>query len=195
MKKIILVLVLVMMYGMASAQTKVIYTCPMHPEIRMSKPGNCPKCGMTLVKKTIKVAATRPAVKKPVVKPKPAAPVQRQQKPVRDKDPAPSNTNASEQSKVIYTCVMHPEVQQDKPGKCPKCGMTLVRKTVTTTALPAKDTSRQTKPPSQQQTNAAQQTSKVIYTCVMHPEVQQDKPGKCPKCGMTLVSEENDQGK
>ncbi len=25
------------------------YTCPMHPEIIQDKPGNCPKCGMTLV--------------------------------------------------------------------------------------------------------------------------------------------------
>ncbi len=25
------------------------------------------------------------------------------------------------------------------------------------------------------------------YTCVMHPEVISNKPGKCPKCGMTLV--------
>ncbi|MCT6717995.1 heavy metal translocating P-type ATPase [Acidovorax sp. K2F] len=25
-----------------------------------------------------------------------------------------------------------------------------------------------------------------IYTCPMHPEVQQDHPGNCPKCGMTL---------
>jgi P-type Cu2+ transporter len=25
------------------------------------------------------------------------------------------------------------------------------------------------------------------YTCPMHPEVMQDKPGSCPKCGMTLV--------
>jgi hypothetical protein len=25
------------------------------------------------------------------------------------------------------------------------------------------------------------------YTCPMHPEVISDKPGKCPKCGMTLV--------
>jgi hypothetical protein len=28
---------------------------------------------------------------------------------------------------------------------------------------------------------------KVHYTCTMHPEVISDKPGKCPKCGMTLV--------
>src|SRR5665648_474337 len=25
-----------------------IFTCPMHPEIRQNKPGNCPICGMTL---------------------------------------------------------------------------------------------------------------------------------------------------
>ncbi len=25
-----------------------IYTCPMHPEVRQDRPGNCPKCGMTL---------------------------------------------------------------------------------------------------------------------------------------------------
>ena len=28
---------------------------------------------------------------------------------------------------VKYTCTMHPEVVMDKPGKCPKCGMTLVK--------------------------------------------------------------------
>lgn len=31
----------------------------------------------------------------------------------------------------IYTCPMHPEVQQDHPGECPKCGMTLELKTMT----------------------------------------------------------------
>ncbi|MBI3222183.1 MAG: heavy metal translocating P-type ATPase [Nitrosomonadales bacterium] len=30
------------------AQPGVMYTCPMHPEIRQPMPGNCPKCGMTL---------------------------------------------------------------------------------------------------------------------------------------------------
>jgi Cu(I)/Ag(I) efflux system membrane fusion protein len=28
-----------------------IYTCPMHPQIIRDKPGNCPICGMALVKK------------------------------------------------------------------------------------------------------------------------------------------------
>ena len=25
------------------------------------------------------------------------------------------------------------------------------------------------------------------YTCVMHPEIHEAKPGKCPKCGMDLI--------
>jgi Cu+-exporting ATPase len=33
-------------------------------------------------------------------------------------------------AKVIYTCPMHPEVQQDHPGSCPKCGMALEPKTI-----------------------------------------------------------------
>jgi RND family efflux transporter MFP subunit len=66
-----------------------------------------------------------------------------------------------------YTCPMHPEVVQDRPGKCPKCGMDLVP------AKPAKA--------------APSQANSRRYTCPMHPEVVQDRPGKCPKCGMDLV--------
>jgi len=32
------------------------------------------------------------------------------------------------EGKVVYTCPMHPEVISDQPGKCPKCGMTLIPK-------------------------------------------------------------------
>ena len=31
---------------------------------------------------------------------------------------------------MIYTCPMHPEIEQDHPGQCPKCGMTLEPKTI-----------------------------------------------------------------
>lgn len=31
---------------------------------------------------------------------------------------------------IIFTCPMHSEVQELKPGKCPKCGMTLVEKKI-----------------------------------------------------------------
>ena len=37
--------------------------------------------------------------------------------------PAPAPTPA--QPGVIYTCPMHPEIRQDHPGTCPKCGMAL----------------------------------------------------------------------
>jgi len=31
-------------------------------------------------------------------------------------------------SEAYYTCSMHPEIHSDKPGKCPKCGMELIKK-------------------------------------------------------------------
>jgi len=41
------------------------------------------------------------------------------------------------------------------------------------------------------QTGQTSQTNKVIqYTCAMHPEVVQDMPGKCPKCGMELIEKQ-----
>ncbi len=32
-----------------------------------------------------------------------------------------------EAQQTFYTCVMHPEIHSPKPGKCPKCGMALVK--------------------------------------------------------------------
>ena len=46
-------------------------------------------------------------------------------------EPATQNGDPSAQKSekaVQYTCSMHPEVVQDKPGDCPKCGMKLVEK-------------------------------------------------------------------
>ena len=31
------------------------------------------------------------------------------------------------------------------------------------------------------------------YICPMHPEVRQDEPGDCPKCGMHLVPDDGPQ--
>lgn len=60
MKKLIVYILLMGLYGFASAhdghaislqqkQQPVVYTCPMHPEIQSKTPGNCSKCGMKLV--------------------------------------------------------------------------------------------------------------------------------------------------
>jgi len=62
----------------------------------------------------------------------------------------------------VYTCPMHPEIRQEGPGSCPKCGMALEPETVT--APPAR----------------------TEYVCPMHPEVVRDAPGACPICGMAL---------
>lgn len=37
--------------------------------------------------------------------------------------PAPASASS------YYTCVMHPQIHEAKPGKCPICGMALVKKT------------------------------------------------------------------
>ena len=34
--------------------------------------------------------------------------------------------------------------------------------------------------------DSAPATAGTVYTCPMHPEIRQDHPGNCPKCGMTL---------
>ena len=34
-----------------------------------------------------------------------------------------------------------------------------------------------------------QNNANTVYTCPMHPEVRQNQPGSCPKCGMALEPE------
>ncbi len=73
-----------------------------------------------------------------------------------------SSQNKSEHTQR-YSCPMHPEILQDQPGNCPKCGMTLE--------------------PTNYSLNSSTQTE---YSCPMHPEVVRNEPGDCPKCGMAL---------
>ena len=121
-----------------------------------------------------------------------------------------------------YSCPMHPEIVQDGPGACPKCGMALVSMmgagadaqrakdpVCGMTVDPAKAAGKHehhgktyyfcskgclekfkahpenylgAKPaPAPAAKPGAQ------YTCPMHPEIVQDGPGSCPKCGMALV--------
>ncbi len=41
---------------------------------------------------------------------------------------APGPAPSAPEGKPSWTCVMHPEIHAEKPGQCPKCGMTLVKK-------------------------------------------------------------------
>ena len=38
-----------------------------------------------------------------------------------------AETSAGHEQAPLYTCPMHPDVQSDQPGRCPKCGMELQR--------------------------------------------------------------------
>ena len=74
---------------------------------------------------------------------------------------------------ALYTCPMHPEVTGHKPGKCPKCGMTL--------SLSKKEQMK-----GEQLTN---------YICPSHADVTSHNPGKCPKCGKKLALSGKEQMK
>jgi len=41
-------------------------------------------------------------------------------------EPTHEHHHMAHDAPVEYTCPMHPEVVQDEPGSCPKCGMNLV---------------------------------------------------------------------
>jgi Cu+-exporting ATPase len=45
--------------------------------------------------------------------------------PARPPEEAQPTQDIATAGATIYTCPMHPEVRQDHPGSCPKCGMTL----------------------------------------------------------------------
>jgi uncharacterized paraquat-inducible protein A len=42
--------------------------------------------------------------------------------------------------------------------------------------------------------SATTETEKPMYHCPMHPEVRQSTPGNCPKCGMKLRSDAEEEG-
>jgi len=74
----------------------------------------------------------------------------------------PAVSGPASASATKWTCPMHPEVESDRPGACPKCGMALEP------AVPAAP------------------ATKTEWTCPMHPEIVRDAPGSCPICGMAL---------
>ncbi|MEM5867917.1 MAG: heavy metal-binding domain-containing protein [Candidatus Aenigmatarchaeota archaeon] len=79
---------------------------------------------------------------------------------------------------TVYTCPMHPEIQQEKPSNCPKCGMKLEKKQVLMTyACPEKDCEYQKANPGK---------------CLHHDKdlVKCEVKYHCPKCGKDVEPEQ-----
>jgi Ni,Fe-hydrogenase III large subunit len=112
-------------------------------------------------------------------------------------------------ARMEYVCPMHPEVVQDEPGSCPKCGMDLVAREAGEEADAAETTGQHDHDHhhghdhKQQQDHGHEHShghgnqqdqyhehTSTEYVCPMHPEVVQDEPGSCPECGMDLEARE-----
>jgi Cu(I)/Ag(I) efflux system membrane fusion protein len=128
------------MHDHAKAAAKDHYLCPMHPTIVQDHPGDCPICGMKLVKAA---AATTDGPGKPAAadaKPRyqcPMHPAIVQDHPgdcpicgmklvaMAAAAPEPSSPAGSATGQALYQCPMHPTVQKDHASDCPICGMKL----------------------------------------------------------------------
>ena len=113
---------------MQNANENNSYTCPMHPEIRQSTPGNCPICGMTLqLASTIKPADADSHVHHQHSHSNESSPhaAHTHQSPTQPFTPVGVSDKSNSNAGASYTCPMHPEIRQSTPGNCPICGMTL----------------------------------------------------------------------
>ncbi len=103
-------------------------------------------------------------------------------------------------ARIEYTCPMHPEVVRDEPGSCPKCGMNLVAREAQAPAGHTHTDQQEMIVDADMHATSDQDhaghhgmdhDTSAKYTCPMHPEVEQNEPGSCPKCGMNLELRES----
>ncbi|MBF0494672.1 MAG: efflux RND transporter periplasmic adaptor subunit [Candidatus Omnitrophica bacterium] len=110
--------------GSDTLKEKVVYTCPMHPAYTSDKPGDCPICGMKLVKKENKPESKPAHVK--------------------------GGSNRAEEKTLDEICVEHKCDMQNcpmmvktriKPGErifCPVCGEVIITKNGKAVEIPIK---------------------------------------------------------
>lgn len=151
-----------------------VYVCPMHPEVRSDKPGQCPKCGMNLVpeKKRKKAPATDHSSHAPPSEDRSSHP------PATEDHSSHASPTKEQPSRTAPT--------EDHSSHAPATKDH-------SSHVPAAPTAPSTTPPPAKKPGATKKAAPV-YSCPMHPEVRSDKPGRCPKCGMPLELEKPKTG-
>lgn len=101
-------------FGLVDAESasasSVKYHCPMHPQIVQDTPGDCPICGMTLVKFEAPDASAKAAASEEPKKPD-------------------AHAGHRHNPDDPYACPMHPEeTGLDAKARCPICGMFLEKR-------------------------------------------------------------------
>lgn len=175
--------------SLASMPPGTTYACPIeeHPNQAdpaeqgpyfSDKPGECPRCGMTLqpIDGLDWVQTRRAAKGGQVAYSCPDHPHTFSDKPGE----CPRCGKALKAFKVMYTCPDpdHADVIRTSPGNCPRCGQGLA---AFRGIWLDEDMAEENVPPSSEVGAGAK------YHCSVHPLVYSDQPGACTICGAPLV--------
>ncbi len=111
------------MQKMKMKKDKSMYTCPMHPDMVIGKPGKCPKCGMDMTK--MKKDKMEMSDMKTY-----ACPMHSDVTSDKPGKCSKCNMDMKEKATVVYACPMKCEGDKTyaKAGKCAVCGMALKEK-------------------------------------------------------------------
>ncbi len=116
------------MPSLDSFSKEKLHTCPMHPEVREKKSGNCPQCGMKLEKgEFYKVYTCAHQGCPSISAKKEKCCEEKMQMKVMSKNEYYALAGLEEE----YFCPMHSDVISNQTGKCPKCNMNLEKRSVT----------------------------------------------------------------
>jgi hypothetical protein len=98
-----------------------------------------------------------------------------------DLESAHPEAAVSEPMETVWTCPMHPQVQQSEFGECDICGMDLIEKQVPV------ETHAHAGHSHAEMKSLDESTMQEMWICPMHPQVQAHEPAECDICGMDLV--------
>jgi len=78
-----------------------------------------------------------------------------------------------DKSEVFYTCAMHPQIKEKKPGKCPICHMNLTKIEVHKNNESSLKEDKEKEPE--------------VWVCKDFPDIKSDKRAKCPIDGTQMI--------